>query len=68
MSISNVRFTGYEAVGPGKGCKQGQGCNAPKGNKCGPQDGTGPKSQTGNCPDAQGTQNPQQGSKFSSLA
>lgn len=64
MSITNVRFTGYEAVGPGKG--KGQGCKS--GNCCGQQDGTGPKSQSGNCPQSQSTPNPQQGNKFNSMA
>ena len=66
MSISNVRFTGYEAVGPGKG--RANECNSPKGNCCVEQNDAGLKSDTVDCLPQQGAKSLQQGSKFNSMA
>lgn len=71
MSLNNVRFTGYDAVGPGRGQGSGRGKGTGRGQGCngsGKKDGTGPRSLTGNCPQTQGAQNPQQGNKFNSMA
>ena len=66
MSISNVRFTGYEAVGPSAG--KGKEINSTKPTFCGPQNTTDPNLKTDTTPQLQDSQKPQLGNKLNSMA